>query len=210
MSNAAHWESVYGKRDPTLQGWYTPCPQPSFEWIRSLGLGADKRILDVGGGASTLVDHLLSAGHERIAVLDLSGKALEQARERLGQQSVRVEWQQADILTAPIEASTVSVWHDRAVFHFLHDEAERQAYRAQAVRALQPGGWLILGSFRPGAPDTCSGLPVRKHTVEELSDFFGDGFRLERSAETTHVTPGGVEQAYVFLLLRRQREGSDT
>lgn len=102
------------------------------------------------------------------------------------------------------------MWHDRAVFHFLHDESERREYRAQAERAVRPGGWLILGSFRPGAPDRCSGLPVRKHTLEELSDFFAEGFRLERSAETIHVTPGGIEQAYVFLLMKRQRDGSDT
>lgn len=210
MEREAHWESIYGKRLPSEQGWYTPCPQPSFTWIRSLDLDPDDLILDIGGGASTLVDHLLESGHDEIAVLDLSIAALNQAQSRLGTHASRVQWLQGDMLAYPYEDRSVTIWHDRAAFHFLLKDADRARYRQRALRVVRPGGWVIIGSFRPGAPDACSGLPVRKHTADELATFFANGFELEHMEESVHVTPGGVEQAYVFLLLRRQRAGSET
>jgi SAM-dependent methyltransferase len=209
MEKRKHWESIYGKRDHSEQGWFTSVPEPSLSWIRSLGLSESDSILDAGGGASTLVDHLLENGFARVTVADLSAAALTQARERLGERASEATWHQGDILRFDPPAESFAVWHDRAVFHFLHDEEERSLYRRRVLGAVQPGGWLILGSFRSGAPDTCSGLPVRHHSADELEDFFSAGFDLAKEHETVHITPGGVEQAYVFVCLQRHLAGRE-
>lgn len=209
MKIEAHWESIYGRRLPSEQGWYTPCLHPSMEWISSLPLDPDDLILDIGGGASTLVDHLLGNGHNEVAVLDLSITALNQAQSRLGPDASRAHWLQGDMLAYPIKGGSVAIWHDRAAFHFLHDEGDRSLYRRRVHGAVRPGGWLILGSFRRGAPDTCSGLPVRHHSADELVDFFSPGFDLVKEHESVHTTPGGVEQAYVFVCLQRHLDGRD-
>ena len=203
MERATHWESVYSKRAPSLQGWFAPVLQPSLDWITGSGLGPHDPILDAGGGASTLVDHLLDAGYTDVSVLDIAESALGQARERLGPDAGRIHWMVGDVLETSLEAGHLALWHDRAVFHFLHEEEERLRYRKQVEQALRPDGVLILGSFRPGAPPKCSGLPVRHHSGAELEAFFGGKFALETTLETTHVTPGGVEQDYVFVRMRR-------
>jgi SAM-dependent methyltransferase len=204
MGNAAHWDAVYGKRTPEEQGWYTVRPYPSLDWILDAGLRPEDLVLDSGGGASTLVDHLLDQGL-RVAVTDLSAEALELAKRRLGERANRVSWTCGDICQVPHDPESIALWHDRAVFHFLHDAAEREAYRQRVHEAVRPNGVLIMGTFRPVAPPKCSGLPVRHHTVDELAAFFAPDFALEHSLETTHVTPGGVEQAYVFVHLRKGR-----
>jgi len=209
MEHEAHWESIYGRRLPSKQGWYTPCPQPSFPWVQSLGLDPNDLILDIGGGASTLVDHVLKSGHEKFAVLDLSNTALNQAQARLGPAALSVQWLQGDMLNHAFENGSVTVWHDRAAFHFLLKDSERASYRQRAKQAVRTGGWLILGSFRSGAPDKCSGLPVRHHSADELTEFFSAGFDFVKKQESVHITPGGVEQAYVFVCLQRQRNGSE-
>lgn len=203
MGNASHWDAVYGKRAPEEQGWYTVRPYPSLDWIISAGLDPEDGVLDAGGGASTLVDHLLDAGHQKIRVVDLSSQALELARMRLGSRANRVSWTCGDICQVQHDPDSVAVWHDRAVFHFLHDPLDREAYRQRVCEAVRPNGVLILGTFRPGAPPKCSGLPVRHHTANELAAFFAPDFALEESLETVHVTPGGVKQAYVFVRMRK-------
>lgn len=203
MENAAHWESVYGKRPPEAQGWYTVRPYPSLDWIQAAGLTSEDPILDAGGGASTLVDHLLDDGFRRVEVLDLSQTALDLAQDRLGEWANRVSWTCGDVCQVPHAPGSIALWHDRAVFHFLHEEADRLAYRQRVLDAVRPDGIVILGTFRPGAPPKCSGLPVRHHTAEELAAFFSPDFSLEDKLETVHVTPGGVEQAYIFVRLRK-------
>lgn len=203
MERAIHWESVYAKRPPAQQGWYAPILQPSLDWILGSGLSASDPILDAGGGASTLVDRLVAAGYSDVRVMDIATLALEQARTRLGADADRVTWTAGDILEAQFPSGSLALWHDRAVFHFLHDEDDRLLYRKHAVQAVRPGGVLIVGTFRPGAPPSCSGLPVRHHSAEELEAFFGPIFALEESLETIHQTPGGVKQDYVFVRMRR-------
>ena len=203
MEKIAHWDSVYGKRTLEEQGWYTVRPYPSLDWIQEAGLIHKDPILDAGGGASTLVDHLLDGGFRHIEVLDLSQHALDLAQERLKDRANRVRWTCGDVCQAVRPTDSVALWHDRAVFHFLHDPADRQAYRQRVLDAVRPNGVLILGTFRPGAPPKCSGLPVRHHTADELATFFGPEFTLEERLESVHVTPGGVEQAYIFVRLRK-------
>lgn len=210
MDTAGHWEHLYSKRPPEQQGWFTEIPQPSLDWIIAASPDRSARILDAGGGASTLVDHLLASRYDHLTVLDLSGEALAHSRKRLGTAAEAVEWLQGDILTAHLEPGSVDVWHDRAVFHFLHDDEDRVRYKAQALKAMGPDGALILGSFRHGAPPKCSGLLVRHHSSRELASFFGPEMMLEEELLTTHVTPGGIEQDYIFVRLRRQRTYSDT
>lgn len=210
MNSASHWEHIYGKRPPEEQGWYAQTLQPSLDWIVQSATSTEARILDAGGGASTLIDHLLAAGFSRLTVLDISGAALHETRNRLGGAAAGVRWIKGDILTEDLAPNSMDVWHDRAVFHFLHDESERATYKSQVLATLSPDGFLIMGSFRPGAPQKCSGLPVRHHSAAELAAFFAPEMVLEEQMHTTHVTPGGVEQDYVFVRLRRQRTGNDT
>ena len=203
MEKTAHWDSVYGKRTPEEQGWYAVRPYPSLDWILDAELPHEDAILDAGGGASTLVDHLLDAGFRHVEVLDLSQHALDLARERLKDRANHVTWTCGDVCQVPHAPGSIALWHDRAVFHFLRDHADRLAYRQGVLDAVRPNGVLILGTFRPGAPPKCSGLPVRHHTADELAAFFGPEFTLEERLESVHITPGGVEQAYIFVRLRK-------
>ena len=204
MEHTAHWDTVHGKRSPHEQGWFTVRPYPSLDWILAAGLEPDARILDAGAGASLLVDHLLDAGHWNVEVLDISDAALSLVRNRLGERANRVTTTCGDVCKVTRPAGSVALWHDRAVFHFLHEPAEREAYRHRVREAVRPHGILILGTFRPGAPPKCSGLPVRHHTADELAAFFAPEFVLEETLETVHVTPGGVKQAYVFVRMRKE------
>lgn len=203
MEKTAHWDRVHGNRGPEEQGWFTVRPYPSLDWILSAGLHPDDCILDAGAGASLLVDHLLDAGFHHVELMDLSETALSLVRNRLGERANRVTATCGDVCQVTRPAGSVALWHDRAVFHFLHDPAEREAYRERVLETVRPHGILILGTFRPGAPPKCSGLPVKHHTATELAAFFAPEFELEETLETVHVTPGGIEQAYVFVRLRR-------
>ena len=210
MDTSEHWEHIYRKRRPEQQGWFSPIPQPSLDWITSVVQSRNTRVLDAGGGASTLVDHLLDAGFRHLTVLDISQAALEQSQLRLGSTAANVHWRCSNVLSADLAPESVDLWHDRAVFHFLHTDLDRATYKAQVLRTLSPDGVLIAGSFRPGAPPTCSGLPVRHHSAEEIAAFFGPELVLEEQMETTHVTPGDVVQDYIFVRLRRHGVGKDT
>lgn len=160
----AHWEGVYQTKDPTGVSWYQPTPQLSLELIDTLNLPAGERVLDVGAGASALPDGLLERGL-KVQVLDLSARALELTRERLGARAAAVTWQVGDVLTAPLGAGDFALWHDRAVFHFLTDGAERQRYVAQAAAAVRVGGHAIIAAFAPDGPQKCSGLPVQRYSA---------------------------------------------
>jgi SAM-dependent methyltransferase len=208
MNLKAHWEQAYADRPPEQLGWYRPRLESSLALIAAAGLRKDQPLIDVGGGASTLVDDLLALGYERITVADLSDAALERARRRLGDRAEAVTWMSADMLTAELPAAGYDLWHDRAVFHFLTAAADRAAYLAQLRHALGPGGQAIFGVFAPEAPPRCSGLEVRRYTPEGLRDEIGSGFVLLEQRSERHVTPGGVEQAYVYCRFRRAFPGS--
>jgi len=196
------WENVYQSKPADRLGWYKPQLQTSLTWIRELDLDKDAPIIDVGGGASTLVDDLLHDGHRFITVLDLSGSALAQSKTRLEDRADSVTWLVGDITTAELPSNHFEVWHDRAVFHFLTDDQQQRQYRDNLLTVLKPGGHLIIGAFAPEAPPKCSGLPVQRYSLELLIETLGDELELLRQHKEMHITPGGVEQMYLYCQFR--------
>ena len=158
METKSHWEQVYRSKPVDSVSWYQPHAQRSLDLIRRVAGSRDARILDVGGGASTLADDLLDAGMTHVSVLDISGSALEAARQRLGPRASKVRWIEGDITSLELEPASVDVWHDRAVFHFLTDPKDRAAYVRQVRSAVRPGGHVIVEAFSPEGPPQCSGL----------------------------------------------------
>jgi SAM-dependent methyltransferase len=203
-SRKAHWEGVYAQKEPTGVSWYEAVPAASLALLEAAGAGVEDPLVDVGGGASTLVDHLLARGHRRLTVLDLAGGALARAQERLGGEAARVEWVAADVLDWRPEPHAFRFWHDRAVFHFLTDEATRAAYVATVRHALAPGGQLVLATFAPDGPERCSGLPVARHDAASLAAALGAPFSLEEERREEHLTPGGNVQRFVFTRFLRR------
>jgi 2-polyprenyl-3-methyl-5-hydroxy-6-metoxy-1,4-benzoquinol methylase len=203
MNQKDHWEQVYSTKMAEKVGWYKRHLQTSVDWIEELNLAADAPIIDVGAGASTLVDDLLGAGHRSIAVLDISEEALCSVKERLGKKASMVTWLAGDITAVVLPENHYEVWHDRAVFHFLTELDQQQRYRETLLKAIKPGGHLIIGTFSPEAPPTCSGLPVQRYSLEQLQDTLGPEFELVRHHKEKHVTPSGLEQMYLYCCFRR-------
>ena len=203
-SRAKHWERIYSSRSAGEVGWYTPHLETSLDWIGSVGLEPDAAIIDVGGGASTLVDDLLGRGYSAITVLDLAAPALQLIKARLGEKGSTVTLLCGDVTDIELGENAFELWHDRAVFHFLTDAGDRDRYRANLCRALRPGGHVIIGTFAPGAPPRCSGLPVQRYDLDLLHETLGDAFELRRHQQEMHVTPGGVEQLYLYCEFRLQ------
>lgn len=202
MSREKHWEAIYRSKAPTDVSWYQPEARLSLELIRRVAPGLDEPVVDVGGGASTLVDGLLGVGYRDIMVLDLAPAALARAQERLGEREAQVRWIVADVLNAPLPRASCVVWHDRAVFHFLTDPRDRARYVAQAQRIVRPGGHVIVASFGPEGPSRCSGLEVVRYSPEGLHAEFGSAFQLLESSQENHRTPTGATQAFVYCLCR--------
>jgi SAM-dependent methyltransferase len=198
-----HWEQVYAARGEAGVSWYQAEPRLSLELIRSVAPTAGGRILDVGGGASVLVDRLLDLPFGRVAVLDIAETALGRARSRLGDRAGRVEWIAADV-TEIEDVGRFDVWHDRAVFHFLTDAGDRGKYVELARRTVPDGGHLIIASFADDGPKRCSDLDVRRYNARSLASALGEGFSLLREARETHTTPWGSEQAFLYGVFRRR------
>lgn len=198
MNKKNHWENVYKIRPTDTLGWYREHLETSLAWIKELDLPADAPIIDIGGGASSLVDDLIDAGHTSISVLDISDEALKLAKERLGTKSNQVTWLVGDITTHEFQLEYYELWHDRAVFHFLNTEEQQQKYIDNLAKGLKTEGHLIIGTFAPEAPAMCSGLPVQRYSVELLANTLGERFALQRHHKELHVTPGGVEQMYLY------------
>jgi ubiquinone/menaquinone biosynthesis C-methylase UbiE len=192
-----HWERVYRSKQATEVSWYQAEPTTSLEMIHRAKLQSGSRVIDVGGGASTLVDALLEQNLE-VTVLDLSNAALQQARDRLGPQSDRVRWLAADITLLELPAQHFDFWHDRAVFHFLTDPADRSRYVASLRNALKPGGHVLLATFAPDGPSKCSGLPVMRYDTAGMLEVLGTEFKLLEERFEVHLTPGGGEQRFVY------------
>lgn len=199
----AHWEKVYHTKAATEVSWFQEHAALSLKLIRDNGTPASAAIIDVGGGASTLADDLLSNGYAQLTVLDLSGAALATARERLGVQASRVTWLEANILNVALPRYGYDVWHDRAVFHFLTSEADRQRYVQQVLHAVKPGGLVIVATFAEDGPEKCSGLPVMRYSAEGLHDEFGEPFELLGHERETHHTPGGSDQKFLYCFCRK-------
>jgi ubiquinone/menaquinone biosynthesis C-methylase UbiE len=182
--------------------WYQPEATLSLDLIRRVAPNRATPVIDVGGGASTLVDGLLDGGYHSVTVLDVAPAALAQAGRRLGERAAGVSWLVADVLDAPLRDAAFGVWHDRAVFHFLTSPVDRERYVAQTRRAVRPGGHVIVASFSLEGPAKCSGLDVVRYSPESMHDEFGRGFRLLDSVEEDHHTPAGKIQAFVYCLCR--------
>jgi SAM-dependent methyltransferase len=198
-----HWEAVYRTKGEAGVSWFQEDPRLSLELITSVAPGRERRILDVGGGASVLVDRLLDLSFEKVAVLDISETALGAARDRLGGRAERVRWIVADVTESP-DLGTFDVWHDRAVFHFLTDAADREKYMTLARRTIAAGGHLIIATFAEDGPTRCSDLDVCRYNAGTMGAEFGAGFSLVREAEETHRTPWGAAQPFFYGVFRRR------
>jgi len=204
-----HWQRVWTDREAERVSWYEPVPETSLELIRLAELPPEAPLVDVGGGASTLADHLLAEGFRDLTVLDIAAPAFEPAKRRLGERAGAVRWEVADV-TRWRPSRRYALWHDRAVFHFLVEEADRIAYRATLDRALAAGGLAIVATFAPDAPPRCSGLPVMRFDAAGLGRSFADLLVPIADRRHVHVTPAGVRQPFTYVLFRRRGEaGAD-
>jgi 2-polyprenyl-3-methyl-5-hydroxy-6-metoxy-1,4-benzoquinol methylase len=171
--------------------------------IDAAGVSLDDPIIDVGAGASRLVDQLVGRGHRRVSALDISAHPLELVRKRLGDVGADVEWIAEDITDWSPRSGAYQLWHDRAVFHFLTDDLDRAGYLGALNQGLRPGGWLILAPFGPSGPERCSGLTVRRYSADDLQTVLGAEYQLVESQEEEHATPGGASQNFIWCLFRR-------
>jgi ubiquinone/menaquinone biosynthesis C-methylase UbiE len=202
MGREEHWDDVYTRKARDEVSWYRAHLERSVAWIEEYAPGPDAHVVDMGGGASTLVDDLLERGFGRVTVADLSAVALEATRGRLGERAQRVRWVVGDATAPLLEDASVDVWHDRAVFHFLTEPERRRAYVEQVRRCVRPGGHVIVATFAADGPERCSGLPVARYDAHELADAFGEGFSRVEDAREVHTTPWGSPQAFTWVVLR--------
>lgn len=202
MSRKSHWEAIYAASSPEQLAWHQATPRLSLDMIAAAALPYMAAIIDVGGGASTLVDYLLDEGYLAVTVLDIAANALLAAQARLGPRAEDVIWIEGDILTTPLPQQ-YDLWHDRAVFHFLTNPGEQGQYIAAVRAGLKIGGHLVIAAFAPAGPAQCAGLDVVRCTPQTLGAQFGAGFHLVRSELHTHVTPWGSHQEFVFCHFHR-------
>lgn len=201
MDRKQHWENVYTKKSPLEVSWYQKEPRLSLELIGHCSLPKEAAIIDVGGGASLLVDSLLAEGYVRLSVLDISANALAHARGRLAGRGAMVEWIESDITTFAA-AEKFDLWHDRAVFHFLTDGADRKKYLSNLKAALKPGGYLIIAAFTLGGPTQCSELDIVQYDAQKMSAELGGAFQLLEEMDEIHITPAAKQQHFAFFRYR--------
>jgi ubiquinone/menaquinone biosynthesis C-methylase UbiE len=198
----AHWREVWRTRSATKVSWYQEHSERSLTLIRKVAPQPGSSIIDVGGGASRLVDELVGAGYLGLTVLDLAEDALERTRQRLGNRASQVSWVHANLLDYPFPRG-FQVWHDRAVLHFMTDAADRDKYVEQLTRAVLPGGYAIVATFGPQGPESCSGLRVRRYDPEELTTTLGKRFSPVSFSTDDHITPQGARQQFTYGCFRR-------
>ena len=197
-----HWDDVYARRSSTEVSWFQAHPAWSLRAIEAAGLDARSAIIDIGGGASTLIDELIGRGFEDLTVLDVSANVLAQVADRLGAAASRVQFIRSDV-TQFRPARTYSLWHDRAVFHFLTRPNEREAYRLALRSGTAPGSHAVIATFGPQGPTRCSGLDTSRYDAPALARELGAEFELIDSLLDVHTTPGGVQQQFLHTRFRR-------
>ncbi len=202
VNRSEHWQKVYNKSEQEFS-WYQSYPSTSVKLIQESGVALNAPIIDVGGGDSHLVDSLVQLGYSNLYVLDISARAIERARLRLGQLAERINWIVSDIVEFK-PTLNFSVWHDRATFHFLVDKSNIQQYKAIVSNAIGPAGKFILGTFSVNGPEKCSGLPVNRYSESTMEETFGTVFKKVRCFEELHQTPFHTEQVFQFCLFSKQ------
>ncbi len=201
-----HWNRKYTETPLTELGWYEPDPAPSVKCIENSGVPKHSLIADIGSGASTLIPTLLALGYQNIYALDISDVALEKARSLLAkEQAEQVHWLVEDVTnpSAVFQNLKISIWHDRAVFHFLSEERHRQAYYSLLQKTLMPGGYVIIATFALNGATKCSGLPVQRYDAESLAKFLGEGFTPIESFEYLYRMPSGDTRPYVYARFQK-------
>lgn len=197
-----HWENVYQNSSPLGVSWYQEDPALSLRLIRNTQLAPDAAMIDVGGGASTLVDKLCEEAYTNVAILDVSSNALAHAKARLAEKANAVEWFEEDV-TCFRPPHRFSLWHDRAVFHFLIAKSDRDKYISVLKQALEPDGHLIIMAFAIGGPVKCSGLDIVQYDANKLMAELGQGFELAETGHEVHITPSGMEQKFAYFHFKR-------
>ncbi|MGC8522275.1 MAG: class I SAM-dependent methyltransferase [Steroidobacteraceae bacterium] len=199
-----HWQRVYATKSAQAVSWYRPHLEVSLELLAAAGLSPGSRVIDIGAGASTLVDDLLERGVRDITVLDVSEQALAIAQERLGARARLVHWLAGDVLQAALPPRGFDFWHDRAVLHFLTDPADARRYVQRVEASLPAGAHAVIASFAPDGPERCSGLPVARRSAEGIAELFAPAWVLVQSRAERHRTPAGAEQSFAYALLRKR------
>ena len=198
MNRKNHWEKIYAEKSPCDVSWFQTKPDMSMKLIERSGVAKDAAIIDVGGGASVLVDHLCTEGYSDLTILDISAKALAHSQERLCDTTECIEWIDADV-TAFEPQKSFALWHDRAVFHFLTESSDRKKYVDVLTRGLAKGGQLIIAAFAIDGPTRCSGLDIVQYDEAKMSAELGERFTLLEEIIEVHVTPTGSEQKFQYF-----------
>ena len=200
-----HWQTIYSTKDPKEVSWFQAQASTSLRLIQKAQLNPEAEIIDVGGGASVLVDQLLEQGFKHITVLDLAEAALQKSQVRLGELANKVTWLIANIVEVEFADHQFDLWHDRAVFHFLTEHNDQQRYLQKVTASLKSGGYLVISTFAEDGALKCSGLPVQRYSTQELIHFFGQSaFDVVEEGKGVHITPAGNEQKFSYLLLRKK------
>ncbi len=202
MSRKQHWDKIYTNKTPLEVSWFQEEPVQSLQLIKATTIDQNAAIIDVGGGASHLVDHLLEIGYTNLAVLDISSSAIEHSKTRLGKQADSVEWFVQDV-TQFKSPRKYDCWHDRAVFHFLTDENDRERYVECLNHAVIVGGQVIIATFAIGGPEKCSGLDIVQYDENKIKQVLGDNYQLVELKHELHVTPNKKEQNFVYFNFKK-------
>ena len=201
-----HWEDIYRTKQPEEVSWTQEVPVISLDLIRSFQLPKTARIIDIGGGDSKLADFLLDADYKDVTVLDISGAALERARQRLGSRADKIKWVEQDI-TRFDPTTRFDLWHDRAAFHFLTGIEQINKYLSIAGKSINDGGYAVIGTFSADGPEKCSGLPIRRYDEHTLAAAFSTGFKKISCITEDHITPFQTKQNFLFCSFRKRTQG---
>ncbi len=197
-----HWENIYQTKDLKDVSWYQPTPTTSLDFLKQFNIGPTAKIIDIGGGDSFLVDHLLDLGYTDVTVLDISASSLDRAKQRLGDRATKVKWIVADASTfKPIEQ--YDFWHDRAAFHFLTQEDEINNYIETIEKSITPAGVLVIGTFSEQGPKKCSGIDIKQYSEVSMSERLKKFFKKVKCITVDHVTPFNTIQNFIFCSFRK-------
>lgn len=197
-----HWEKIYKTKQPEEVSWYQKKPRPSLDYINSLNLSKKAAIIDIGGGDSLLADLLLAEGYTNLSILDISEEAINRAKSRMGEKAEKVTWIIADAGDLKLKES-YDLWHDRAAFHFLTEEARIKNYLKSLRSHLKKGGYVILGTFSEKGPEKCSGIKIKQYSLHEMADLFNGDFETIQCENIDHITPSESVQNFSFCTFKK-------